>query len=150
MANKIPGYRRINGSWGQLWWNGDLIAELESFEAKITAEREDVSQSGSLDVDSKLLALKGEGTFKIDHVYSRGVNRLLADWTAGKDVRGQLVGKIADPDIKNGQSERVVINNVWFTELMLMQFEKKQKLSREFPFGYTVSDVDFPDRIVEE
>lgn len=145
MVNKIPGYRQINGSWGQLWWDGELVYEVESFEAKLTPEREDVYQAGSLDVDSKMTALKGEGSFKVKKVFSRGINKLLDAWKNGKDVRCQLIGKLADPDAYG--SERCVINNVWFNELTLMQFELKQKLEREFPFGFTASDVDFPDTI---
>lgn len=145
MASKVPGYRQISGSWGQLWWDGELVYEVESFEAKVTAEREDVLQAASLDTDSKMTRLKGEGSFKVKKVFSRGVNKLLAAWKAGRDVRGQLIGKLDDPDAYG--SERCVINNVWFNELTLMQFELGQKLEREFPFGFTVSDVDFPDTI---
>ncbi|MDU5082806.1 phage tail tube protein [uncultured Tissierella sp.] len=145
MANKVPGYRQIAGSWGQIWWDGELVFEVESFEAKITAEREDVYQAGSLDTDSKMTGLKGEGSFKVKHVFSRGVLKLLKAWKEGRDVRSQLIGKLGDPDAYG--SERCVINNVWFNELTLMQFEMKQKLEREFPFGFTPSDVDFPDRI---
>lgn len=145
MANKMSGYRQINGSWGQLWWDGELIYEVESFEAKITANREDVPMAGSLDIDSKITSLKGEGSFKVKKVFSRGIKKLLQAWKEGRDVRSQLIGKLADPDAYG--SERVVINNVWFNEFTLMQFEMGQKLEREFPFGFTPSDVDFPDTI---
>ncbi len=145
--SKIPGYRVINGSFGQLWWDGELIFEVSSFEAKITPSREDILMAGSLDVDSKITNLKGEGSFKIRKVFSRGVNGLLAAWKAGKDPRSQLIGKLADPDTKNKAKERVVIDNVWFNALTLMQFESGKVLEREFTFGFTPSDVDFPDTI---
>lgn len=141
---KIPGYRQISGNWGQVWWDGELVYELESFEAKVTTEREEVPTDGN-DIDSKITGLKGEGTLKIKKVYSRGIKKLLKAWQQGQDPRSQLVGKLADPDAYG--SERVVINNVWFNELTLLQFEKKQKLEREFPFGFTVGDVRFPDLI---
>jgi hypothetical protein len=147
MANKIPGNRVITGTFGKLWWDGELIFEVESFEAKITPNREDVQMAGSLDVDSKVTNLKGEGSFKIKKVFSRGIEKLLNAWKRGEDPRSQLVGKLADPDTKGKASERVVINNVWFNELTLMQFEVGQKLEREFPFGFTPSDVEFPDLI---
>lgn len=143
--NKVPGYRQIGGSWGQIWWDGELVYEVEAFEAKITAEREDVSQAGSLDTDSKMTGLKGEGSMKVKHVFSRGVNKVVSAWKQGRDIRCQFIGKLADPDAY--ASERCVINNVWFNEVTLMQFELKQKLEREFPFGFTPSDVDFPDTI---
>lgn len=143
--NKIPGYRQISGSWGQLWWDGELVYEVDSFESKITAEREDVYQAGSLDVDSKITQLKGEGSMKVKKVYSRGLIKLLDAWKKGHDIRSQFIGKLDDPDAYG--SERVVIDNVWFNELTLMQFEMGQKLEREFPFGFTPSTVDFPDLI---
>ena len=144
---KIQGFRQISGTWGQLWWDGELIYEVEAFEAKVTPEREDVAMAGTLDVDSKITGLKGEGSFRIKKVYSRGIKKLLSAWKSGRDVRSQLVGKLADPDAYG--SERVVINNVWFNDLTLMQFEKGP-LTREFSFGFTPSDVDFPDMIEVE
>lgn len=143
--NKVPGYRQIAGSWGQLWWDGELVFEVESFEAKITAEREDVLQSGSLDADSKITQLKGEGSMKVKKVYSRGIKKLLDAWKKGHDVRSQFIGKLDDPDAYG--SERCVIDNAWFNELTLMQFELGQKLEREYPFGFTPSSVDYPDLI---
>lgn len=138
---------QINGTWGMVWWDGEQVFEVESFEAKITANREAVTMAMSLDEDSKIIGLKGEGTLTIKKVYSRGIAKLLDAWRKGNDPRSQLVGKLADPDAVGKQSERVVIGNVAFNELTLMQFEMGQKLTREFPFGFTPSDVDFPDRI---
>lgn len=144
---KLKGFNQISGSWGQLWWNGDLIIEVDSFEAKVTAEREDVPIAGSMDIDSKITALKGEGSFKVKKVYTRSINRMLDSWRKGSDVRSQLVGLLSDPDTVGKQKERVAINNVWFNEVTLMQFEHGQKLEREFPFGFTAGDVEFPDII---
>lgn len=144
---KIPGYRQINGSFGQIWWDGELVFELSSFNAEITANRDKVQMAGSLDEDSKITSLSGEGSMKIKKVFSRGIKRLLNAWKAGEDPRSQLVGKLADPDTKGKASERVVINNVWFTKLTLMDFEAGKLLEQEFPFGFTPGDVDFPDTI---
>jgi len=140
-------FNPINGSFGSLYWNGELIAEVDSFEAKVIANREDVPMAGTLDIGSKLMSLKGEGSFKIKKVYTRGMDKMLQQWTKGIDVRSQLVGKLADPQTHRNQSERVVINNVWFNELTLMQFELGQKLEREFPFGFMASNVEYPDVI---
>lgn len=144
---KIPGYRVINGTFGQVWWDGDLIFEVSSFEAKITPNREDVQMAGTLDIDSKITGLKGEGSLKIKKVFSRGITKLLNSWKAGNDPRSQLIGKLGDPDTKNKAKERAVLDNVWFNELTLMEFETGKVLEREFPFGFTPSDASFPDTI---
>lgn len=144
MAN-IRGNNQISGSWGQIWWDGELIFELESFEAKVTAEREDVVIG--MNKDSKLVGLKGEGTIKVKKVFSRGKKNLLEAWKKGQDPRSTLVGKIKDPDTVGNQSERISIGNVWFDELTLMQFETGKKSEEEYKFGFTAEDADFIDTI---
>lgn len=147
MANKVPGYRQINGSWGQLWWDGELVYELSSFESKIAPDRADVQMAGSLDVDSKITGIKCSGSITIKKVFSRGQQKFLQAWQAGQDPRSQLMGKLADPDTKGKASERVVIDNVWFNEIDLLSFAQGQALETSFSFGFTLSDVDFPDMI---
>lgn len=144
---KIPGNRVINGAFGQLWWDGDLVFEVSSFNAKITANREKVQMAGTLDEDSKITSLTGAGTFKVKKVFSRGLASLLASWKAGEDPRSLLAGKLKDPDTLNGGAERVTIDNVWFNELTLMDFEGGKVGEQEYPFGFTPSDVDYPDTI---
>ncbi len=142
---KIRGNNQINGTWGQVWWNGELIFELESFEAKVIAEREDVVIG--MDKDSKLVGLKGEGSMKVKKVFSRGKKKFLDAWKKGEDPRSTLVSKLKDPDTVGKQSERVSIGNVWFDELTLIQFEQGKKGEDEYKFGFTASDADFIDTI---
>jgi len=142
---KLRGNNQINGNWGQLWWDGELVFEIESFEAKVIANREPVTIG--MDEDSKLIGLKGEGTFKVKKVFSRGKKALLDAWKNGEDPRSKLVVKIKDPGTIGKQSERISIGNVWFTELTLMQFAKSAKLEEDYPFGFTPSDADFIDTI---
>ncbi|QEK11695.1 terminase [Crassaminicella thermophila] len=140
---KIPGNRQISGKYGMLYWDGEPIYEVEAFEAKLTINREDVQQVGEGANDSKITGYKGEGMFRVKKVFSRGQKKIAQAIKEGRDPRSQLVGKLADPDSYG--TERVVLNNVWFNEVILMQFEVGQVLNREFPFGFT--DWDFPDLI---
>lgn len=144
---KIPGYRQINGTFGKVWWDGELIFEVDSFEAKITVEREDIQMAGDNEMESKMKSLKGEGNMTVKKVFSRGMKKLLDAWKSGQDVRSQLVSSLKDPDTSGKQSERVTIDNVWFNELTLAQFEVGQVLTREFPFGFTPSSVKIVDVI---
>lgn len=141
----IQGRNQWSGTYGKLWWDGEEIFEIESFEAKIKVERDDVSFAGSLDSDSKIKGLKGEGKMKIKKVFSRGKRKLLEAYRRGEDIRSQLIGLVKDPDAIGKQSERIVLNNVWFNDLTLMDFELGKKMDEETSFGFTPSDVDFPD-----
>lgn len=147
MAEKLDGRRQLNGKHAKLWWDGELIFEVENFETKAVANREEVSMIGSMDVDSKVMSITGEGSMTLKHVYSRGVRKLLDAWKKGIDPRSTLTGLKDDPDAVGGQKERITINNVWFNEVTLLSFESGALGTREYPFGFTVSDVDIQETI---
>lgn len=140
---KFEGMKTINGTFGMVYWDGELLFETMSFEANAKIDREDVAMSGSLVADSKIKGIKYEGKMKIKHVYSRGIEKVGNALKKGKDVRSTLVGKLADPDAFG--SERIVLYNVWFNELPLMNFEQGKIAEKEFNFGFT--DWDMPDLI---
>jgi hypothetical protein len=48
-----------------------------------------------------------------------------------------------DPDAYG--SERLVLNNCWFGDLVLMSFENAKVLEEEYSGGFT--DFDFPDTV---
>ncbi|MEG0775496.1 phage tail tube protein [Clostridium sp.] len=143
--SQIRGKNQINGTWGQVWWDGELLFELEAFEAKVTAKREEVNIG--MDEDSKLVGLKGEGSIKVKKMFSRNLKKFLEAWKKGEDPRSTLVSKLSDPDTVGKQSERVSIGNVWFDEITLANFEKGKKLEDEYKFGFTPSDASFLDVI---
>ena len=139
------GNKRWNGSHGKIWWDGLEIFEVVSFEATVTADRDDVYCG--MDKDSKIVSLTGEGTITIRNVINRNFNRLLEAYKAGKDPRSTLIGLIDDPDAVDGQKERISISNVWFNELQIMQFEKASVVEKELSFGFTPSDSVYIETI---
>lgn len=143
----LEGRRVLNGKHAKLWWDGELIFEIESFESKAVANREEIDLVGSMDIDSKLMSLTGEGSMTLKKVYSRGIRKLLSAWKKGEDPRSVLTGLNDDPDAIGGQKERITINNVWFNEVVLMAFAAGELGEREYPFGFTVSDVDVQEMI---
>ena len=146
MALKYNGSNVINGTHGKLWWNGYLIAEIASFEAKITINREDVIIG--LDNDSNMVSLTGEGTMKFTKVYSRGKKAYLEAIKIGEDPRSELMGQLKSPNAIGKQTETCILRNVWANELPLMMFEKGSKIEEEISFGFTPSDSDMPDEIL--
>lgn len=139
------GRRRWNGNHGRLWWDGKLLFEISKFNAKVTSDREDVIIGNSK--DSKITSLTGEGSFTIKSVINRNINQYLEEWKAGRDPRATLVGLLEDPDMVDGQKERCSIDNVWFKELSLMDFEKGKVVEKEFPFGFTPEDASFIETV---
>lgn len=143
--SQFRGNQVISGSHGKVWWDGEMIFEVQAFNAKVTAEREDVIIEGNK--DSKIISLAGEGSLTVKKVYTRNLVKLLDAWKKGNDPRMSLVGSLQDPDSVRKQQERIALNNVWFNEITLMDFEAGAKTDLEYPFGFTPSDAQYEDEI---
>jgi hypothetical protein len=139
------GRRRWNGSHGKVWWDNELLFEIEKFEVNVEPQREDVLIGNS--VDSKIVSLKGTGTITIKSAINRNLNKFLEEWKAGHDPRTTLVGLLEDPDMIDAQKERVSIDNVWFNKLDLMSFEKGKVVEKEYPFGFTPEDAAYVETV---
>ena len=55
--------------------------------------------------------------------------------------------KLKDPDAVNGQTERWSANNVWHTELPVVNWEKGGIVEEETSIGFTPSDLQNLDQI---
>lgn len=141
---KIKGNHTLSGTWGEVWVDGEKIFELSKIEQKVTINREDVQID--IDVDSKATGLKGEFTLAVKKVYTRFF-RILDQMKQGKDVRVQIIAKLADPDTIGGQQERYSTDNCWFNDLPLVGWEKGKSIEQEFTGGFTPSDMINLDQI---
>lgn len=141
---KMRGLHTIAGAHGTLWIDNQKVVEFSKVNAKVTAERKDI-QLG-LSVDSKIVALKGEGTVTVSKVYTRA-KKIIEEWAKGKDLRTRITTNLADPDTPGGQEERVTIDNVWFNELDVINIAKGEITEEEYPFGFTPEDLKYENEI---
>ncbi|MCI1592487.1 phage tail tube protein [Heyndrickxia oleronia] len=135
---KVKSTRQINGTFGSVWVNNEKWLDVESFEAKVTIDYEDVNMAEDLATHKKMTGWTGEGTLTVKKVYSRGASLLADGVKKGQLPEINLVGKLADPDAFG--AERVAINEVTFNEFMLMQFEQKTLGTEELPFNFADYD----------
>lgn len=133
----------ISGTYGTIWVDGELWAEVDSFEAKVTIKYEDVNFANDGATHKKGNGWIGEGSLTLKKVYSRVQRKIAVAVKNGKYPRSQIVGKLADPDAHG--TERAVINDVTFNEFNLLKFDQKSLGSEEIPFAF--SDFDLPDLI---
>lgn len=127
VSNKL-----INGTFGRVWVNGELFANVKSFEAKLTGDYEDVTQSGELGTHRKYMGYSIEGTvtlYKLDSTIARLISE---GFRTGALPEISIVGKIEDPAAYG--AERVELIEVTFDELMLLKFENKTVTEEEVPF----------------
>ncbi len=139
----IDAKRVINGNWGKVWLDSDLVGECTSLQAKVTLSKTDVNFCGDMWKKHKVIGLEGKGTLKMNKVYSRMLLKLKDDIAAGKQTVCTINASLSDPD--SFGTEKITITGVTFDELTLMDFEVKKNIDESIPFTFTGYDV--PDTI---
>lgn len=132
----LDGRRTLSGTWGQIWIDGVLIAEIKKAEFKTTVNREDI-QLG-IDVDSKMTGLKGEFTLTLQKTYTM-YNTYAKKYSSGEDLRVQIISNLKDPDAVKKQADRWSFPNCWFNELPLVNWEKGGVIEDELSGGFPPS-----------
>lgn len=135
--------RIINGNWGQIWLDSDLVSECIALQAKVTLTKSAVNFCGDLWEKNKVIGLQGKGTLKLHKVSSRMLIKLKDDIANGQQTVCTINAKLADPD--SFGTERVTLIGVVFDELTIMDFEVKKNIEEAIPFTFTGFDI--PDTI---
>ena len=146
MARTIDSAKRvINGTYGELWVDGEKIAECTACRAVVAKNKETVNLCGQFMADSKATSGSGTGSLTLYHVDS-GFARKQDGIQNGVDRRFTIVSKLADPDSYG--AERVAAYNVSFDDLTLADWQAATVGTVTAPF--TFSRYEYLDMIEAE
>ena len=124
----------INGTYGKVFINGNKLANIKSFEAKLTFECEEVNLAEDPGKHMRYMGYSGEGTMTLHKVDSSILNMIKDDIKAGKMPEIMIVGSVSDPSAIG--TERVQLNGVTLDEITLLKFELKTLGEEEVPFKF--------------
>ena len=110
----------INGTHGTVFLDGEEVAEVKSFQAKLEFQKEEVKIAGKMATGTKYMGYSGKGSLALHKVNSRMIKAIGEQIKEGKEPRFTIIGKLADPD--SDGVERIAINNVSFDDLTLFDF----------------------------
>ena len=131
----LTGDKVISGTFGQVWLDGELVAEAFGLQAQIEFEKEDVPLPGKYATDTKFMGYKGTGSLRMRKVNSRMINKLKDAVIAGINPQMQIISGLADPSAAG--SERIEIKDARFDNLTLVNWELRQLGEVECPFTFT-------------
>ena len=135
--------RICNGTFGEVWLDGDIVGECYKAQAKVEFKKEEINQCGTFFTDTKTVGCTGKGSLTLHKVNSRMAIKV-ADMVRNKqDVRFTVISKLADPDAYG--SERVAITGVSFDDLTIFDWEASKPLETEHPFTFT--NYEYLDQI---
>ena len=67
MAKAYTANQVINGTFGEVWFDDDYLAEVVSGQAKVSLTYDDVKRARCLMVAKKLIKAEGKGSIKLNH-----------------------------------------------------------------------------------
>lgn len=139
MSRTIDAARRvISGTFGEVWLDGEKIAECRACQAKVTKNKEKVYLCGMLFADHKVMALEGAGSLTLYKADS-GMIQKQTDIQDGIDRRFTIVTALKDPDSYG--AERIAIYNVSFDDLTLVDWQRASIGEISAPFTFTRFDL---------
>ena len=133
----------INGTFGEVWFDDDYLAEIESAQAELSMSYTDVPQVRKLTRGKKLTNIEGSGTLKMHHVRSTITKKVSDRLKRGKTPSFKIIIKLDDPDALG--AERTALYNCKLTKLTLMDWESGKVTEETIPF--TFEDWDLLDVI---
>ena len=129
----------INGTFGEVWINDELVDEIKAFQAKYEFDKEEVNIAGDMFTHYKVIGYNGSGSMTLNKTNSRMIKILIDYIKEGLEPEITIVGKLADPG--NEGSERISLSEVSFDDLTLFDFEVKALGEVECPFTFTECSV---------
>ena len=135
MARTIDSAKRvINGTYGEVWVDGEKIAECTACQAKVTKNKETINLCGQFMTDRKATSGDGAGSLTLYHVDS-GFAQKQSGLQDGVDSRFTVISKLKDPD--SWGAERVAIYNVSFDDLTLADWQAATVGTVTAPFTFS-------------
>ena len=131
----------MNGAWGEVWIDGDYMAEVTAFEAKVSLGKTNSNMIRRLAKAQKVTGFSCSGSLTMNKVSSFFIKKLNEDMKQGKQTACTIISKLDDPDAIG--SERMVIKDAVFDELILANWSAKT-LGEE-QINFTFSDWDLLD-----
>lgn len=135
--------RAINGTFGYVYLEGELVREATALKATIELQFLQVPMCGDLAEHQKVSGMKGKGNVTMTKVNSR-MAMMLSDYIkSGKTPKFTVISKLEDPDAYG--AERVVLKGVQFDSLTLADWGTNKIGEINQPFTFT--DWEFLDLI---
>lgn len=143
MAQTFVDDNVINGTYGEMWLDGEYVAQVTKVRAELTKNFEDVKRARSLIVGKKLSGIETEGEVTLNKVDSKLAKSEADALAQGKSLSHTIISKLADPEALG--YERVAFYGVKFEKATLADWENGS-LGEE-NYSFTFSGWEYLDAI---
>ncbi|WAW15290.1 phage tail tube protein [Peptostreptococcus equinus] len=139
---EILGTEGISGTFGEVWLDGEYVAEIEGCQLKVDFEKQTVARPRRMMKAHKTVGAEGKGSVTMTKVKSRMINLIGQRMQDQKTLAFELISKLDDPDSIG--AERIKAKDVQFDDLTLADWKNGEVGKIEAPFtfdGFDLIDV---------
>lgn len=132
----LDATRTINGSFGEVWLDGEWLTNIQSAEAVVDIDKEEIKRSGTRWVGHKVTSLKGSGTisgYKVTTDFIKLIGSVSNN--TRKPYVTSIILKLNDPESYG--YERIQLKGVQFDQIPLGKFEVGSLVEEALPFTFS-------------
>ncbi|WP_438445907.1 phage tail tube protein [Gorillibacterium sp. sgz5001074] len=131
----ISGEKIMNGTFGEVWLDGEYVGECKGLQAKVNIQKEKIPIAGKYADDTKFMGYDCTGSLRLYKTNSRMIKLISAEIKAGRNPRFQVLSQLKDPAAYG--AERILIKDASFDDLTLIDWELRKNGEIECPFTFT-------------
>ena len=124
----------INGTFGEVWFDGDYMAEVKKCRLEISIEYEEISRVRNLTPGQKMVATKPEGEVSFHKVASTVTRKVAEKIRQGKSPKFTIISNLDDPNALG--AERVAAYGCAFEKLGLADWESGSVGEENYSFKF--------------
>lgn len=129
----------MNGTEGEVWIDGDYMAQITEFKAAVNLKTVAVNIVKTRADQHKVVGWEGKGSLKMNHVSSYMINKCADNIKNGKQTTCTIISKLSDPDAIG--TERIVIKDAVFESLTLADWTAKKNGEESYNFSFSDFEV---------
>ena len=131
--------RIMHGNGGHAWFNGKKLTTLQSVEAKVAGDFEEINVCGDPATYRVFNGYSGEGTLTTLKIDSDVLSLMAEAYKSGEMPTITIITALSQKG--TNKVERVSLTDVTIDEFYLAKFEKKAKVEEEVPFKFGKFDL---------
>lgn len=129
----------INGTWGEVWFDGEYLAQVTACKTEVSFKKTAITQCQSLIDGQKITGLEPKGEIKMHHINSFVMNKVGAAVKAGKTPTHTIISNVNDPDALG--AERVAYYYCVLDKLILADWEAGKNCEESYSFTFSDWEV---------
>lgn len=134
MAKGFRAEQTINGTWGEVWFDGEYLAQVTACKAEVTFKKTAISQVQNLVEGQKVTGLEAKGEVKLHHINNFVMNKVNAVVKAGRTPTHTIITNVNDPDAFG--AERVALYRCVLDKMILIDWEHGKTGEESYSFTF--------------